>query len=72
MATLGTKLGRLRREKKLTQEQIAEKLNVSQNAYNKWENDKAKPSMENIVKLAEFMMPAYMISLMIKHLTLII
>lgn len=54
MATLGTKLARLRKEKKLTQQQMAEELNVSQNAYNKWESDKTKPSMENIMKLADF------------------
>ncbi|MDR3024520.1 helix-turn-helix transcriptional regulator [Chryseobacterium sp.] len=52
--TLGTKLNRLRTERKLTQVQIAERLHVSQNAYNKWESDKAKPAMENLMKIADF------------------
>lgn len=34
--------------------QIAEKLHVSQNSYNKWESDKAKPAMENLMKIADF------------------
>ncbi|KFF02278.1 helix-turn-helix domain-containing protein [Chryseobacterium luteum] len=52
--TLGTKLNKLRTDRKLTQVQIAERLHVSQNAYNKWESDKAKPAMENLMKIADF------------------
>lgn len=52
--TLGTKLNRLRTGRNLTQVQIAEKLHISQNAYNKWESDKAKPAMENLMKIADF------------------
>ncbi|MCU7613068.1 helix-turn-helix domain-containing protein [Chryseobacterium sp. GMJ5] len=52
--TLGTKLNRLRTDRNLTQVQIAERLHVSQNAYNKWESDKAKPAMENLMKIADF------------------
>lgn len=52
--TLGTKLNKLRTDRKLTQVQIAERLQVSQNAYNKWESDKAKPAMENLMKIADF------------------
>lgn len=54
MTSLGTKLAKLRKEKKLTQLQLAEELQISQNAYNKWESDKTKPSVENLVKLASF------------------
>lgn len=54
MMTLGTKLSKMRREKNLTQSEISEKLEVSQNAYNKWESDKAKPTMENLLKIAEY------------------
>ena len=54
MMTLGTKLNKLRTDRNLTQVQIAEKLHVSQNAYNKWESDKAKPAMENLMKIADF------------------
>jgi transcriptional regulator with XRE-family HTH domain len=52
--TLGTKLNKLRTARNLTQVQIAEKLHISQNAYNKWESDKAKPAMENLMKIADF------------------
>lgn len=52
--TLGTKIALMRRDKNLTQTQVADKLGVSQNAYNKWESGKAKPSMENLMKVAEF------------------
>ncbi|MFL9835414.1 helix-turn-helix domain-containing protein [Chryseobacterium terrae] len=52
--TLGTKLNKLRTGRNLTQVQIAEKLQISQNAYNKWESDKAKPAMENLMKIADF------------------
>jgi transcriptional regulator with XRE-family HTH domain len=52
--TLGTKLNKLRTDRNLTQVQIAERLHVSQNAYNKWESDKAKPAMENLMKIADF------------------
>ena len=52
--TLGKKLIDLRDKKKLTQPEIAELLNISQSAYNKWESDKSKPSMENLIKLCEF------------------
>jgi len=40
MASLGTKLLNLRRQHRLSQTEIAEVLDVSQNAYNKWEADK--------------------------------
>lgn len=52
--TLGTKLNKLRTGRNLTQVQIAEKLHISQNAYNKWESDKAKPAMENLIRIADF------------------
>ncbi len=52
--TLGTKLNKLRTGKNLTQAQIAERLHISQNAYNKWESDKSKPAMENLMKIADF------------------
>lgn len=52
--TLGTKLNKLRTGRNLTQVQIAEKLHISQNAYNKWESDKTKPAMENLMKIADF------------------
>ncbi|RKT01773.1 helix-turn-helix domain-containing protein [Chryseobacterium defluvii] len=53
MITLGTKLSRLRKKKGLTQQQLADELNISQPAYHKWETDIAKPSTEHLVKICE-------------------
>ena len=39
--TFGERLYRLRSEKNLSQEQLAELLDVSQQSISKWENDKA-------------------------------
>ena len=54
MATLGTKLLKLRQEHKLSQTEIATILDVSQNAYNKWEADKCKPSADNLLKISQY------------------
>ena len=48
---LGDKLYRLRKSKKLSQEQLALELQVSKTAIIKWEQNKAKPSVENILKI---------------------
>jgi transcriptional regulator with XRE-family HTH domain len=54
MASLGTKLLNLRRQQRLSQTEIAEVLDVSQNAYNKWEADKCKPSADNVLKISQY------------------
>jgi len=54
MATLGTKLLNLRRHNRLSQTEVAEALNVSQNAYNKWEADKCKPSADHLLRLSQY------------------
>jgi len=54
MATLGSKLLKLRQEHKFSQIEIAEKLDISQNAYSKWEADKCKPNADNLQKIAVF------------------
>ncbi|MDR2562833.1 MAG: helix-turn-helix transcriptional regulator [Prevotellaceae bacterium] len=53
MASLCTKLLKLRRQNKLSQAEVAEIIGVSQNAYNKWEADKSKPSMRYLLKLSQ-------------------
>jgi len=53
MTTLGTKLRKLRNNKKMSQTEIANMLGVSQSAYNKWEADQAKPNTDNLVRIAE-------------------
>lgn len=50
--TLGEKIGSLRREKGLTQEELAEKLGVSPQAVSKWENDVSCPDIMLLPELA--------------------
>ncbi|WP_047398502.1 helix-turn-helix domain-containing protein [Chryseobacterium ginsenosidimutans] len=54
MTTLGTKLRKLRDDKKMSQSEIANMLGVSQSAYNKWEADQAKPNLDNLLKISSF------------------
>ncbi|MGG5210120.1 helix-turn-helix domain-containing protein [Chryseobacterium sp. MIQD13] len=50
--TLGTKLTRLRNNKGYTQQEIADKLQISQPAYSKWESDAVRPDLENLFKIS--------------------
>ena len=47
------RLKTLRKQVKLTQAQIAEKLDISQQAYASWERGVKKPTQENLVKIAQ-------------------
>ncbi len=49
--TLGNKLQILRKQKGLSQEQLANRLGVSRQAVSKWELDATLPDTENIIKL---------------------
>ena len=49
------RLKTLRKQVKLTQAQIAEKLNISQQAYGSWERGVKKPTQENLVKIAQIL-----------------
>lgn len=49
----GEKLQRLRRERGLSQDQLAEMLNVSRQAVSKWERDEAVPETEKVVRISE-------------------
>ena len=49
------RLKTLRKQVKLTQAQIAEKLNISQQAYASWERGANKPTQENLVKIAQIL-----------------
>ena len=49
----GEKLHKMRKEKKMSQEQLAEKLNVTRQAVSKWESG-AIPDVDNIVKISAF------------------
>ena len=49
------RLKTLRKQVKLTQAQIAEKLDISQQAYASWERGVKKPTQENLVKIAQIL-----------------
>ncbi len=51
--SLGANIRRLREERKLTQEKIADELEVSYQAVSSWERDEYKPDLDNLLKLAE-------------------
>ncbi len=51
--SIGTNIKRLREERGLTQEQLAEKLGVTYQAVSSWEREEYRPDTEKLVKLAE-------------------
>ncbi len=53
--SLGNKLAEARRAKNLTQEQLAEQLNVTRQAVSRWESDAAYPETEKIVRMAQIL-----------------
>ena len=52
--TLGENIARLRKEKGMTQEDLAKELNISYQAVSKWENGVSSPDISNIKLLAQF------------------
>lgn len=53
MKTLGTKISEYRKLKKMTQEELASKLNVSSQAVSKWENDLSIPDLPTLIELSD-------------------
>lgn len=51
MAALTERLKELRKQKKLTQRELAEKIGVKQNSYSDWENGKSEPSLAKLTQL---------------------
>lgn len=51
--TLGEKIVGLRKERGLSQEKLAEILNVSRQTISKWESDQVLPDLNNIVALSK-------------------
>ena len=49
---IGNKINQLRKLSGMTQEQLAEKLNVSRQTISKWESDSTSPDLESIVKIS--------------------
>lgn len=53
MNNLGERLYELRKDKKLSQEEVAEKLNVTRQTISKWETDQSMPDFDKVVPLCE-------------------
>ena len=51
--SIGENIKRLREERKLTQEQVAEALGITFQAVSSWERDEYKPDTEKLIRLAE-------------------
>ena len=52
---IGDNISRYRKEIGLSQEKIAEYMEVSRQAVTKWENNMSKPSTDNLIHLAEIL-----------------
>ena len=51
--SLGEKIREQRKKAELSQEQLAEKLNVSRQAITKWETDKGIPDVSNLIAISD-------------------
>ena len=53
--SIGERITRLRKEKDLSQGQLATLMSVSRQAISKWENDQTSPDTLNLIRLAELL-----------------
>ena len=53
--TIGNRISRLRKEKGMSQEALAEKIGVSPRAVSKWENDQSCPDISLLPQLAKLL-----------------
>ena len=51
--TVGTQIGHYRKKQSMTQENLAQKLGVSNQAVSKWESDQCCPDVMLLPKLAD-------------------
>ena len=51
---IGENLKKLRKQKKLTQDQLAKVLNISRQAYCRYENGQRELSLDTLCQLADF------------------
>ena len=54
MAKISERLRELRKERKLSQSEVAEMLSLSLTAYNRYELGSAEPNIANMIKLIKF------------------
>ena len=52
--TFGEKIKKLRTDKSLTQDELAEKLYVTRTAISKWESDRGYPNIDSLKQIAKF------------------
>ena len=50
---IGENIKNLRNERGFTQKEIAQKLNIAERVYQRYENNEAKPNINIIIKLAK-------------------
>lgn len=55
MTIFSKRLKKLRKNKGLKQQELAEILGIKRNTYSDWENGKTEPSFENLLKLADLL-----------------
>lgn len=55
----GKFISELRKEKNMTQEQLAEKLGVSDKSISRWENGNTMPDISLLVELADILNTTY-------------
>lgn len=53
--TIGKRIGLLRKEKGMTQEELAEHMGISPQAVSKWENDQTCPDISALPKLSKLL-----------------
>ena len=51
--SLGQRLMKLRKEKHLSQEEVADQLNVTRQSVSKWETDQSTPDFDKILPICE-------------------
>jgi transcriptional regulator with XRE-family HTH domain len=54
MTTFSNNLKFLRKEKKLSQQQVADNIGIKQRAYSDYENAKSEPTVGTLIKIASF------------------
>ncbi|MDE5977004.1 MAG: helix-turn-helix domain-containing protein [Turicibacter sp.] len=53
MECIGERLARIRKEKGLSQEELAHRLHVTRQAISNWERQKTEPDLETLIKIAD-------------------
>ncbi|SLM86963.1 helix-turn-helix domain-containing protein [Vagococcus fluvialis] len=52
--SIGHKIKKIRNEKKVSQQKMAEHLNISRQAISRWENDVSLPDITTLISIAKF------------------